>query len=238
MTATTPTIERIDRKSTSWPSQLEVLGADEPSELFGIGDFSLLEKPEKLAAITGSRASTQYGENVAREIAAELTMPNGIHTINGGSYGIEAAALRGNLVVGGTPVAVLPCGIETFYPRGNHSLQLTVGEKGLLLSTFENDEKPTRERFLARGRLIAALAGATVVVEAGARSGALAVASAAERFGRGIGAVPGPITSAASYGPNALIGGLAAMLVTGAADVVPLLQRIEDSWDDEGGSEF
>ncbi|MGB0437005.1 MAG: DNA-processing protein DprA, partial [Mycobacterium sp.] len=122
-------------------------------------------------------------------------------------------------------VAVLAAGIDVPYPAGHSALFHRVSRHGLLVSEYPPGVRPTRRQFLTRNRLVAALSGATVVIEAGARSGAANTASWARALGRHVCAVPGPVTSSASVGCHALLAA-GANLVTRAADVIELVGRM------------
>lgn len=144
--------------------------------------------------------------------------------VSGGAYGIDAAAHRGALAAdGGATLAVLAGGLDRLYPRGNTQLLETLRERHLLISEAPPGTAPTRWRFLARNRLIAALSRVTVVVEASWRSGALSTARLADQLSRPVGAVPGPVTSAASAGAHRLIRERGAVLITEPADLLDLL---------------
>ena len=105
----------------------------------------------------------------------------------------------------GLTVAVLAAGIDVPYPAGHAALLRRIAEDGLVVSEYPPGVRPGRLRFLTRNRLVAALSGATVVVEAGARSGAASTAAWARTLGRPVCAVPGPVTSSASVGCHALL---------------------------------
>lgn len=225
---TTPATWRITPSDALWPQSLDALGADAPTRLFIQGI-----NPERLAClnglvvITGSRAATSYGESVATRIAEDLTRDHGKTVVTGGSYGIETAALRGVLSTGGAPIVVLASGLNKLYPAGNTHLLSGVPNRGLLVSEFL-DEAATRQRFVRRAVVLAALAGTTVVVEASSpRSGALWVAHQAQTLGRRLGAVPGPITSGQSAGPHRLIAEGTAHLITDARDIAALTNRVD-----------
>jgi DNA processing protein len=212
-----------------WPTALADLGDRAPYALWVEGAASLLTGPlSDRVTITGSRAATHYGEHVAGELAADLSNAERV-IIGGGAYGIEAAAHRSALAAGGHTVAVLAGGIDRRYPAGNAEMLDRIGDVGLLVSERPPQSAPTRQMFLARHRLMAALSGASVVVEASPRSGALHTASEALALGRGVGAVPGPVTSAASHGTNDLLRGATASLVANVGDVIRLLDRTTDS---------
>src|SRR5262249_42866163 len=149
-----------------------------------------------------------------------------------GAYGIDGAAHRATLACEGFTVAVLAGGIDVPYPAGHSGLLHRIGEQGLVVSEYPPGVRPARHRFLTRNRLVAALSGATVVVQAGARRGPATTAAWARALGRAVCAVPGPVTSAASVGCHALLNG-GANLVTRAADVVELMGRVGELAPDE-----
>ena len=125
----------------------------------------------------------------------------------------------------GITVAVLAGGLDIPYPAGHSALLHRIGQHGLLFTEYPPGVRPARHRFLTRNRLVAAVAGAAVVVEAGLRSGAANTAAWARALGRVVAAVPGPVTSSASAGCHALLRN-GAELVTRADDVVELVGRI------------
>lgn len=195
--------------------------AHPPLALWVMGPGRLDEISERAAAIVGTRASTAYGEHVAGELAAGLAERD-VAVVSGGAYGIDGTAHRAALAAGGLTVAVLAGGIDVSYPAGHAALLRRIGEEGLIVSEYPPGLRPQRHRFLTRNRLVAALSGATVVVEAGARSGAANTAAWAKALGRGVCAVPGPVTSSASVGCHVLIRANA-HLVTRADEVLELV---------------
>jgi DNA processing protein len=139
--------------------------------------------------------------------------------VSGGAFGIDRAAHLGALAAQGLTVAVLACGVDLAYPPSNDALFARIGADGLIVSEVPPGSAPHRTRFLVRNRVIAALTRGTVVVEAALRSGSLSTAHEAERLGRPVLGVPGPVTSEQSRGVHrALRQG--ALLVTSAAEVV------------------
>ena len=193
--------------------------ADAPWALIGRGDPGLLDGLEPFGAVTvvGSRRATAYGREVARELGRELAAAR-IVVVSGLAFGIDACAHRGAVDAGRT-IAVLGCGPDTAYPAAHRSLWRRICEEDLVVSEFPPGAAPWRWTFPARNRIMAALAGMTVVVEAAARSGSLITADLAADLGRDLGAVPGPVTSRASAGPNNLLAG-GACLVRDAQDVL------------------
>lgn len=195
-----------------------------PLVLWAIGPARLDVTAERATALVGTRAATGYGELMAADLAAGLA-EHDMAVISGGAYGIDGAAHRAALAADGTTVAVLAGGIDICYPAGHSALLHRIGGHGLLVTEYPPGARPARHRFLTRNRLVAALAGATVVVEAGLRSGAANTAAWARLLGRPVAAVPGPVTSAASVGCHVLLRG-GAELVTRADEVIELAGRV------------
>lgn len=189
-----------------------------PQVLWSIGDWSVLQPP--VIAIVGTRAATAYGERMTRELAGALARA-GACIISGMALGVDGVAHRAALDAGGRTVAVLGTGVDVAYPRAHRALHREIAERGLLLSELEPGAHSHRGSFPERNRIIAALALATIVVEAGAKSGALITVGHAEVLDRTVGAVPGPIDAPQSVGTNLLIrdGRLA---VTSIADALAI----------------
>ena len=215
-----------------WPGQLDDLeycdvggNGGLPVGLWVAGPGHLADWCGQAVAMVGSRAATRYGEKVAFDLAAELAAPTSSRwvVVSGGAFGIDAASHRGALMAGGRTIGVFANGIDGYYPPANTELIRMIKGQGLLVSEMPPGCNPTRKGFLARNRLIAALSSGTVVVEAGARSGAANTASWAGALNRVVMAVPGPITSAVSVTPHRLIRDGQATLVAGADDVRALL---------------
>lgn len=115
--------------------------------------------------------------------------------VSGAAFGIDGAAHRAALLAGGTTIAVLAGGVDRPYPRAHTHMLDRIAATGAVISEVPCGSEPTKWRFLQRNRVIAALGDATVVVEAGHRSGALNTAGHAAAMSRPLGAVPGPVTS-------------------------------------------
>ena len=168
---------------------------------------------------------------MAGQLASDLASAERI-IVAGGAYGIEGAAHRAALASGDDTIAVVANGVDRPYPMGHRELLERVADLGLLVSEVPPAAVPTRHRFLARARLMAALSATTVVVEAGVRSGSMTVARRAHELGRTVGAVPGPVTSATSTGPHRLLRDKDCAVITDAAD----LYRALETRDVERGS--
>ena len=195
-----------------------------PMVLWALGPARLDEVARRAAAVVGTRAATAYGEHVAADLAAGLAGRD-VTVVSGGAYGIDGAAHRGALNCEGSTVAVLAGGLDVPYPAGHSALLHRIGQHGLLFTEYPPGVRPARYRFLTRNRLVAAVAGAAVVVEAGLRSGAANTAAWARALGRVVAAVPGPVTSSASAGCHALLRN-GAELITRADDIVELVGRM------------
>lgn len=200
-----------------WPRMLDDLDVHAPTALWVRGHPALLTTGRRVSMV-GARASTPYGEHLAGELAGDLAH-TGTVIVSGGAYGIDGAAHRAALRVGGPTVALLAGGVDRAYPAGHQSLLAEIAARGAVVSEVPCGVAPTKWRFLARNRSIAALGDATVVIEAGWRSGSLNTAGHAASLGRPLGAVPGPVTSAASAGCHRLLREYDARCVTTAQEV-------------------
>jgi DNA processing protein len=216
-----------------WPAGLEELAGCEPVQhltgaplgLWVTGAGHLGELVVGSVAMVGSRASTAYGDLVAADLAADLSEA-GRAVVSGGAYGIDAAAHRGCLSGRTATVAALAGGLDRAYPAGHGRLFERIASTGVLVSELAPGEHPTRVRFLARNRLIAAMACGTVMVEAAARSGARNTITWTNALQRPAMAVPGPVTNANSVTPHRLIRDAEAVLVTSAAEILELLSPL------------
>ncbi len=209
-----------------WPAGLDDLERP-PHVLWVRGEVDLATVLRRSVSVVGARAATHYGLQVATDLAAGLA-ERGFAVVSGAAYGIDAAAHRGALLVDGLTVAALACGVDRAYPAAHHRLLARIAAQGAVLSELPPGEPPYASRFLQRNRLIAAVSQGTVVVEAGLRSGSLNTIRTAERLGRQVAAVPGPVTSAVSAGCHQAVRDLGAQLVTDAAELAELVGRIGD----------
>lgn len=207
-----------------------------PFGLWWRGPADPEESLGRSVAVVGTRAPTAYGRAVAADLSAGVSA-EGFAVVSGGAFGIDAAAHRAVLGVGGCTIAVLAGGVDRFYPRGNDGMLTSIADSGAVISAQAPGTGVTRYRFLDRNRLIAALTGATVVVEAAARSGALSTAAWASALDRPVGAVPGPVTSVASVGCHLLLRDRGAVLVGRTADVVELAGAMGETAPPPAGEE-
>jgi DNA processing protein len=212
-----PETRCIRRGADDYPAALLDL-AKPPDEIHVRG---ALPSGARTVAIVGSRAATAYGLERAGRLAADLARL-GLVIVSGLARGIDAAAHRGALEAGGITVAVLPGGLDAITPTSHVGLARRIAGRGALLSEWPGAHAASRGLFIRRNRLIAALAQATVVVEAAERSGALSTALLARRLGRPLLAVPGDVDRVTSRGCNALLRE-GARFCENAADVLRVL---------------
>ncbi|MBE3562164.1 MAG: DNA-protecting protein DprA [Hydrogenibacillus schlegelii] len=189
---------------------------DPPAVLYARGRLSLLRRPA--IAVVGTRAPSPYGIRAARALAEGLSAA-GWCVVSGLAAGIDAAAHAAALEGPGGTIAVLGGGLFYPYPPSNAALFRAIAERGLVLSEYPPDARPHRAYFPERNRLLSGLARGVVVVEGHGRSGALITAAWALEQGRDVFAVPGPIFSPKSDGPNRLIQE-GAKLVLGVDDIL------------------
>src|SRR5258705_2885787 len=164
--------------------------ADPPAAWFVRGEA--LPPAGQSIAIVGSRSASAYGRGFASRLAGDLAIA-GYTIVSGLARGIDAAAHEGALAAGGRTVAVVPGGLDAIVPAHHRPLAERIARQGSLASERATGGPRHGWEFVERNRLIAALAGATVVVEAAARSGALSTPPAAPRIGRPVFAGPGDL---------------------------------------------
>ena len=197
----TPEIEILLWSDEVYPERLGHL-VDPPPVLFARGRLELLSRPA--VTIVGSRRSTSYGRRSAEALAAQMAL-RGITVVSGLALGIDGASHRGALEAGGDTIAVLGSGVDLIQPATHRRLGERVAREGLLLSEFLPGEPARAHHFPRRNRILAALGGAVVVVEAAEKSGALITVEHALDLGRDVYAVPGALDAPQSRGCNLLI---------------------------------
>lgn len=182
--------------------RLKVL-ALKPEIVYSIGE--LPNKSQLSVAIVGTRRPTPYGKKVCFDFAYKLAQ-QGITIVSGLAYGIDRAAHEGALAAGGTTIAVLGHGLDTVYPAGHRKLAADIiNNGGCLISEYEPGTPVMKHRFLERNRIVAGLADALLVIEAGEKSGTSSTIQFALEQNKEVFAVPGPIDSLLSAGTNRII---------------------------------
>lgn len=211
----------VDTSNPSYPAKLNA--AQPPiTKLFIISDSwdDLIMRPA--VAIIGSRRASSYGREVTYQVAFDLAKA-GITVVSGMAIGIDSIAHRAALEAGGQTVAVLPSGLDNPYPARHQSLARDIVKQGgALISEYPPGTPPYPSQFIARNRIVAALADLVVITEAARKSGTLHTAQFALEMGRDVAAIPGDITRLSSAGTNELLRH-GAGLVTSASDVAHIL---------------
>ncbi len=191
---------------------------DAPVVLYCLGNADL--NPEKAVSIVGTRGPTAYGMDFCRRLVEDVApFFDGMAVVSGLAYGIDAAAHEAAIGVGTPTWAVLAHGLDTIYPAQHRQLaRMILDRGGALLSEYPRGERPYRQRFLERNRIVAGVSDAVVVVESDVKGGAMSTANLAFGYGRDVMALPGRAGDRLSSGCNLLIRRQKAQLITCAAD--------------------
>jgi DNA processing protein len=229
------TIEAADlsavcRCADGYPARLRDL-VDPPAVLHVAGAAECVGCDDAVAVV-GARRATQYGLTVAHDIGRGLAAA-GVSVVSGLALGVDSSAHGGPLSGAAPhdpapPVAVLAGGADRPYPPSKRGLYVSVRAEGAVVSEMRPGFGIHRWAFIARNRLIAALARVVVVVEATERSGSLTTADLGAELGRTIAAVPGRVTCATAAGTNGLIRD-GAVLARNARDVLDSLAELTGS---------
>jgi DNA processing protein len=194
-------MQLITREDAGYPAALAQIPAPPPllyarGQISGVDDWSV--------AVVGTRSPTTYGREVTRRLVGDLAAA-GVTVVSGLAIGVDTIAHAAALEASGRTIAVLASGLDQVYPERNRALAEQIVASGALVSEFPLGTRPTPQLFPVRNRIISGLSLGTLVVEAGERSGALITVRFALEQGRDVFAVPGPIFSPKSAGPNQLI---------------------------------
>jgi DNA processing protein len=221
-------VESVCRHGGGYPRGLR--GRDgAPRMLYVVGGARRLARltAEPTVAIVGSSRPTDYGLEMARDLARGLAA-SGVTVISGLANGIAAAAHAGALEVEAPTVTVMAGGVDVVKPATRRECYAQILERGCAVAEAPCGFHERRWCEPARARTLAGLARMTIVVEAGERPSELTVARVAQALGRTVAAVPGRVTSPVSRGTNALLM-QGAPLVRGAADALDLLYGVRSS---------
>lgn len=212
-------IQKINRTAYAYPEKLKELNTP-PDPLYSVGDLDLLnQQGRKSVAIVGTRNPSMYGETVTKMLASELSSA-GILIVSGLALGIDAIAHQAVVDQGLPTVAVQARGLDEVYPKENLLLgREIVAQNGLIVSEYKAGVGAFKQNFIARNRIVAALADIIVITEATLDSGTNHTIRFAQDLGKTIMAVPGPIDSTRSASPNNLIR-TGAPAVTGTIDIM------------------
>jgi DNA processing protein len=206
---------------TELPDRLKQI-PDPPKQLFIRGESleNLLQKP--CLTVVGSRRVSPYGREITNRLVTDVSRA-GVVIISGLAFGVDALAHRAALEAGGPTIAVLPTSIDNIQPASHRALAESIIERGgALVSEYACGAFVQKWNFVQRNRIASGLSHATLITEAGERSGTLHTASFALDQGREVLAVPGNITSPTSVGTNNLIK-MGATPVTASSDILRAL---------------
>jgi DNA processing protein len=174
--------------------------------------------PPHIISIVGTRNATDYGKQLCRQLIEELQQYN-VLIVSGLALGIDVAAHKECLRLNMPTVGVLGHGLDRLYPSQNRVTADKMMENGGLLSEYPSGTNPDRENFPQRNRIVAGIADATIVIEAGIKGGALITAEIANSYNRDVFAFPGRLGDDYSEGCNFLIRNHKASLLTCVADL-------------------
>ncbi len=219
------TIDYFYYKDEKYPEKLKHC-LDGPVLFFQRGNINLNNK--RILSIVGTRKVTTYGSAFCERLVEELAPLNPI-IVSGFAYGVDIiahkAAIKNNLQT----IACLAHGLNQFYPKSHSKYVKDVESNGGFITEFWSSDAFDRTNFLKRNRIIAGISDATIVIESAAKGGSLVTADIANSYNRDVFAVPGRVTDSQSEGCNNLIKTQSAHLLTGAADLVYILNwKLED----------
>lgn len=203
----------------NYPSRLYEV-PDAPIMLYKLGEADL--NAEHIINLVGTRHCTAYGIDFCNKLIADLAayFPE-ICVVSGLAYGIDAAAHTASLSNKVTTVAVVAHGLNMIYPSAHRDLaRAIISAGGAIVSEYPFGEKPFRQRFLERNRIVAGLSDVTIVAESDIKGGAMSTANTAFSYAREVMAVPGRISDSTSAGCNHLIRKEKARLIGCAADLI------------------
>lgn len=206
----------LTMEDTTYPQRLQYIEGP-PLVLYYVGELLPFDELPVIAVV-GARNSSRYGQNQAYRLGYELAGCGGT-VLTGIARGIDSRALEGALRAGSKVAAVLGNGLDVVYPAENGKLYEAVRNHGCLISEYTPGTPPYGKNFPKRNRIMSGLALATLVVEAGERSGSLITANLALEQGRDVYAVPGNLEEACCMGSNALLQD-GALLATSGWDVL------------------
>ncbi len=201
---------------------------DSPTLLYYRGNCNL--NKQNIISIVGTRNNSDYGREQCEKLTEGLRAEN-IIIVSGLAYGIDSIAHKAAVKNNMATVAVMAHGMDRIYPPANKSLAKQMTENGGLLTEFRSGTNPDRQNFPKRNRIVAGMTDAVVVIESGIKGGSLITAELANSYNKDVFAFPGRVNDSRSEGCNYLIKNNKASLITGAKDLlemmnwVPVLQK-------------
>lgn len=195
-------IQEINLGDINYPYLLSQIYSP-PKKLYVVGNAEILR--EKSISIVGCREASDYGKNIAKDLAYNLGR-NNIITVSGLARGIDTYCHIGSIKANARTIAVVAHGLDMIYPKENRNLAVKILKSGgAIVSEYDIGQKPLKRNFVARNRIISGLSEKIVVIEAKQKSGSLITANFALNEGRDVYAVPGNINNINSEGTNELI---------------------------------
>ncbi len=191
----------VPLSSADYPPRLKEI-YDPPLVLFARGRIELLQSV--MLGVVGTRRASSYGTAAAERLSTDLAHA-GLTIVSGMARGIDTAAHRSALSIGGDTIAVFGCGVDLVYPAENRKLAAEIAERGLLVSEYPMCSPAYPQNFPTRNRIISGMSLGVLIVEGAQYSGSSITAKMALEQQREVFAVPGNITSKMSWGPNLLI---------------------------------
>ncbi len=214
-------------KDDDYPFRLKQC-VDSPIVLYQKGSEVNLNA-KRIISIVGTRKATDYGLRITEQIVQDLSQLDDVLVVSGLAYGVDVAAHKACLKYNLPTIGVLAHGLDRMYPSVHKKISEEMQRQGALLSDFTSGNRPERENFPKRNRIIAGLADATLVVEARKKGGALITADIANSYSRDVFAVPGRVGDENSEGCNQLIRRNQAALIQSADDICYLMGWDADS---------
>lgn len=196
---------------------------DAPAMLYALGDCDL--NSTHVVSIVGTRRATAYGQRVAAELVEGLAAKlDGLLIVSGLAYGIDVAAHKAALQAGVLTAAVVAHGLTTIYPADHRDVAARIVKNGgAIVTEYTSKAQVHRGNFLARNRIVAGMADATVIVESEEKGGAMVTASIATAYNRDVFATPGRVTDRYSAGPLRLVATNRAAMIRNADDLISLM---------------
>lgn len=212
-------IQVLQFTETNYPKRLSHC-YDAPVLLYYKGNADL--NSSKILSVIGTRNPTDYGKEMVENLIRDLAKHD-VVICSGLAYGIDTHAHKAALKNRLSTVGVLAHGLDRIYPPANKSLAKEMTEQGGLLTDFISGTKPDKQNFPKRNRIVAGMSDATLVIETQMNGGSMITAELANSYNREVFALPGKITDTKSTGCNYLIGNNKAALITGADDILNMM---------------
>ena len=212
-------ISVLVKHKQGYPKRLENC-IDAPHVLYFKGSESL--NHQRIVAIVGTRAPTDYGRDRVTELVNALAELD-ILVVSGLAYGIDTLVHRDCIKKSVKTIGVMGHGLDQIYPASNRDLAVEMIHQGGLLTEFMHKTKPDRQNFPKRNRIVAGMVDAVIVIESGEKGGSLITAEIANSYNKDVFAFPGRTTDLGSMGCNHLIRTHRANLITSGFDFIEFM---------------